>query len=83
VLTYETWTSEKIHVAHDYGVLIKSGYDVLISARDAINGTELDVLKKEVKERFTKPEGIKTSTQSVLIRMKRGFIPGTAEFHRD
>ena len=41
ILIYESEEEGEVYIAVDEGVLIKTGYDVFVSVRDAIGGTDL------------------------------------------
>ncbi len=52
ILFYETATEGNCYLAIDEGVLIKTGSNVLISVRRAIQGTDLGQLHASVDEEF-------------------------------
>ncbi len=82
ILLYETDNDGQVYVAVDQGVLVKSGPDVLISVRNAIDGTDLDKLHAAVKQEFLNVDEQEKTVRSVLAKMESGFIRRFREFQR-
>ncbi|MBN2491526.1 MAG: F0F1 ATP synthase subunit epsilon [Planctomycetes bacterium] len=83
ILIYETEAKGEVYVAVDEGVLVKSHWDVLVSVRNAVAGTDLGQLRQAVEREFLTLTDREESIHSVLARMESGFISRLAEFHRD
>ncbi|MDP2603994.1 MAG: F0F1 ATP synthase subunit epsilon [Deltaproteobacteria bacterium] len=83
ILTYERATEGEVYLALDEGVLIKTGTDVLVSARNAIAGTDLRQLREAVEREFLNLDEREQSVRSVLAKMESGFIRRLAAFHHD
>jgi F-type H+-transporting ATPase subunit epsilon len=83
ILIYETATEGEVYVAVDEGVLVKSDLDVLVSARNAIGGTDLGQLREAVEREFLTLTDREESIRSVLARMESGFISRLAELHHE
>jgi len=83
ILIYETEAEGEVFVALDEGVLVKSHLDVLVSVRNAIEGTDLGALREAVEREFVTLSEREQSVRSVLARMESGFISRLAEFHRE
>ena len=83
ILIYETKGEGEAYVAVDQGVLVKTGPDVLVSARNAIGGTDLGQLRDTVEQEFTIRDEWDQRVQQVLARMGSDFIRRLAEFHHD
>lgn len=81
ILTYETETDGEVYLAVDEGVLVKTGFNVLISVRNAIGGTELGKLRAAVEQEFLNLDERELSVRSVLAKMESGFIRRLIEFH--
>jgi F-type H+-transporting ATPase subunit epsilon len=81
ILTYETATDGEVYLAVDEGVLVKTGFNVLISVRNAIGGTELGKLRAAVEQEFLNLDERELSVRSVLAKMESGFIRRLIEFH--
>ena len=83
ILIYEEETEGEVYVAVDEGVLIKTGPDVLVSVRNAIDGTDLRQLRAAVEREFLSRDEQEQSMRSVLAKMESGFIRQIATFHND
>jgi len=83
ILTYETEEEGEAYVAIDQGVLIKAGLDVLVSVRDAVEGSDLGQLRTDVEQKFMVLDDREKSIRSVLAKMESGLIRSFVEFHHD
>jgi F-type H+-transporting ATPase subunit epsilon len=83
ILIYETKSQGEVYVAVDEGVLVKTGLDVLVSARNAIGGTDLGQLRDSVEQEFLNLNEREQSVRSVMAKMESGFIRRLAEFHHE
>lgn len=81
ILTYETAADGEVYIAVDQGVLIKTGYDVLISVRNAIAGTDLASLRDTVREEFLHRDEQELHIRSVLAKLETGFMRRFMEFN--
>ena len=83
ILIYENEIEGEVYLAVDEGVLIKTGFDVLVSVRNAIAGTDLGKLRDSVEREFLNLDEREQSMRSALARIESGFIRRLAEFHHD
>jgi F-type H+-transporting ATPase subunit epsilon len=84
ILIYERNEIEgEAYLAVDEGVLIKTGFDVLVSVRNAIAGTDLETLRDSVEREFLNLDEREQSVRSALMKMESGFIRRLANFHND
>jgi len=83
ILVYETEADGEVYVAVDEGVLVKTGLDVLVSARNAIGGTNLGELRDSVEREFLKLSEREQSVRSVMAKMESGFIRRLVGFHHE
>lgn len=81
ILIYEKEAEGEICVAVDEGVLVKTGFDVFVSVRNAIGGTDLGQLREAVEREFLNLNEREQSVRSVMAKMESGFIRRLAEFH--
>ncbi|MCW5600824.1 F0F1 ATP synthase subunit epsilon [Nitrosomonas sp.] len=81
ILIYETELEGEVYVAVDEGVLVKSGPDVLVSARRALGGTDLGQLRGAVEQEFLTLDQHEQSLRSVLAKMESDLIRRMATFH--
>lgn len=83
ILVYETETTGETYLAVDEGILIKSGLDVVVSVRNAIEGTDLDVLEEAVEREFIDLNEKDLKIRSVLAKMEGAFFIRMAEYGHD
>lgn len=81
ILIYETELEGEVYVAVDEGVLIKSGPNVLVSARRALSGTDLGQLRGAVEQEFMTLDQHEQNLRSVLAKMEGDLIRRMATFH--
>ena len=83
ILIYEDEAEGEVCVAVDEGVLIKTGPDVLVSARNAIAGTDLRQLREAVEREFLHLDERERAVRSVLAKMESGLIRRLVDFHHE
>src|SRR5271165_875062 len=83
ILVYQNEAEPEVYVAVDEGVLVKTGFDVLVSVRNAIGGTDLRQLQEAVKREFLNLSEQEQNVRSVMATMESDFISRLVEFHRD
>jgi F-type H+-transporting ATPase subunit epsilon len=65
--------SEKF-LAVDQGILVKCGLEVLVSIRNAVQGPELGVLEKMIKEQFEVEEEREIATNLAFSKLEANFV---------
>jgi len=80
ILTYETEAEGEVYIAVDEGVLVKTGLDVLVSARKAVGGADLVQLREAVEREFLQLDEQEQIVRSAMAKMESGFIRRLAEF---
>ena len=83
ILTYQIEGEAEVYVAVDEGALVKTGFDVFVSVRNAIGGTDLGQLHEAVKREFLNLNEGEQNVRSVMAKMESDFIRRLAEFHHD
>jgi len=83
ILIYETASDGEVFVAMDEGVLIKTGADVLVSARNAIAGTDLGQLREAVQNEFVKLDERDNDVRSVMAKVESSLIRRLVEFQHE
>ncbi|MGI2039427.1 F0F1 ATP synthase subunit epsilon [Shewanella frigidimarina] len=83
LLVFECDGADEVYVAIDEGVLVKTGFDVLISVRNAIGGLALSELHQAVEQEFMHLDEQEQQLRSVLIKMESNFMRRLTEFHHD
>ena len=82
IFVYETEDEGEIYVAVDEGVLVKSGFDVAVSVRNAFGGSDLAELQRCVQREFVNLDAEEKTARSVMGKMESGFIRQLADFNR-
>ncbi len=82
ILIYETETGDVTYLAIDEGILVKAGYEVLVSVRNAIGGAELGSLHKAIEREFMNLDDQEKKVRSVMAKLELGFIRRFEEFRQ-
>lgn len=83
ILTYETDSGDEVFLAHDEGVLVKHGRQVLISVRSAFTGTDLSLMHREISEQYLKQDEQESAQRNLEARLENGFLRRFAEFRNE
>lgn len=83
ILVFETEGVDEVYVAVDEGVLVKTGFDVRVSVRNAISGMALSQLRIAVEEQFMHLNEQEKELRSILIKMESRFFQRMAAFKQD
>jgi F-type H+-transporting ATPase subunit epsilon len=73
VLSWTTDTGEQFAAVSE-GILVKSGPDVSISARDGVRGEQLGTLRQLVEERFLVLDDRERSARRAVARLEADFF---------
>ena len=68
------------YLAVDQGVLVKSGADVMVSVRQAIQGTSLSELHQTVKREYLSLDRQERDVRTAIARMEGALLGRFAEF---
>lgn len=83
ILVFETAGAEEAYVAVDEGVLVKTGFDVRVSVRNAMSGMGLDQLRNAVEKEFMQLDEQEQKLRTVLAKMENNFIQHLVAFKQD
>jgi F-type H+-transporting ATPase subunit epsilon len=83
ILTYRSGTGVKTYVAVDEGVLVKTGFDVIISVRRAISGTELGSLKESLQKEFLNLNEQESLARQATVKLENGVMRRLVLFHHE
>jgi F-type H+-transporting ATPase subunit epsilon len=83
IVTYQTESDGEVFVAVDEGVLVKTGTDVLVSVRRAIDGADLGKLRDTVQKEFLTLDSHERSARSVTAKLAAGFLRRFVAFHNE
>ena len=67
----------------DEGILVKTGFEVLISARNAFEGTDLVKLHESVEKEFKNLDEQEKDVRSAVVKLESGFMRTFEKFRRD
>jgi F-type H+-transporting ATPase subunit epsilon len=81
ILTYATGDGP-VYLAVDEGVLVKSGAEVLVSIRHAIQGTRLSELHEAVRREFLTLDARTRDIRTAMAKMESGLLGRFREFER-
>jgi F-type H+-transporting ATPase subunit epsilon len=79
---YESDRGREIFLAVDEGVLVKVGWDVLVSARDAVEGEDLGSLERTVREKFRTLDDRERTELSAVAKIEANFVRRFLELQR-
>jgi len=74
ILVYETEGGGEVYVAVDEGVLVKTGFEVQVSVRRALAGTDLAGLRDQVEASFLAEDAHERGVQAVMAKLESGFL---------
>ena len=83
IFVFEAEGQGEIYMAVDEGILIKAGTDVLVSVRNAIEGSDLADIGACREREFLRGDAQEQSVRQVMSKMESGFIRRFAEFFRE
>ena len=83
ILVYETDAEGEVFVAVDEGVLVKTGPNVLVSVRRALDGADLGQLRDVVEQEFLTLDEHEQSMRSVMAKLEAGFLRRFASFQHE
>lgn len=80
ILVYETEKAGETFTAVDEGVLLKTGFDILISVRRAVEGSDLARLRETVTREYLTLDDNEKNVRSVMAKLETGFLHRFAAF---
>ncbi len=83
ILAYKNSAGSESYLAVDQGILVKTGFDVLVSVRNAIGGTDLRQLQETVEKEFMMMNEQEQNVRSVMSRMESAFLRQIAGFNHE
>ncbi|SIS81203.1 F0F1 ATP synthase subunit epsilon [Neptunomonas antarctica] len=74
ILSYETAAGGEVFIAVDEGVLVKTGFDVIVSVHRAVIGKELSALHDLIQQEFLTLDEEEKSLRSTMVKLETGFL---------
>ena len=81
ILLFQSESGAETFLAVDEGVLVKCGAEVLVSTRNAVQGTDLENLKQQVVQRFRAVDEQERLTRSALAQLEASLARRFMELH--
>lgn len=83
ILCYETQTEGEAFVAIDSGILVKAGFEVLVSVRNAFGGDARVRLRDAVRREFIAIDERERGLRESLAKLEMGMIRRFTEFYNE
>ena len=74
ILSFQSEAQGEVFLALDAGVLVKTGQDVVISARRALRGDDLSRLHDAVEQEFLTLDTQEVAMRATMARLESGFM---------
>lgn len=82
ILTYRNKEGKEQFVAVDQGVLVKTGADIRLSVRNAVDGADLGQLRLTVEQEFLRLGKEEQEMRSAVYKLESGFIRQLLKMHQ-
>jgi F-type H+-transporting ATPase subunit epsilon len=79
VLTFEPCGKPEEYLAIDHGILVKCGAEVSVSTRNAVRGTNLAQLKKDVERQFRERAEREKAAHALEAKLEADLVRGLLE----
>lgn len=83
ILCYETQTEGEAFVAIDSGILVKAGFEVLVSVRNAFAGDARGRLRDAVRKEFIAIDERERGLRESIAKLEMGMIRRFTEFYNE
>ncbi|WP_372882120.1 F0F1 ATP synthase subunit epsilon [Psychromonas sp.] len=80
IFCYQCLNGEEVFIAVDQGVLVKTGFDVLVSVRRAIGHADLSELHALVKKEFLLIDEYEKHVHAMMMKLETGFLHQLSNF---
>lgn len=74
ILTFERKNGPEEYLAVDHGILVKCGTEVSVSTRNAVRGTNLEELKKDVEKQFRDREEQEKKARAFEAKLETDLV---------
>lgn len=82
IFAYTDSIGKEVFLAVDEGFLVKTGPDVRLSVRNAIDGGDLGQLRTQVESTFRRQKAEEEQMKSVIYRLESDFIRQFLKMHQ-
>lgn len=81
-MSYEVEDRGETYLAVDRGIIVKTSYDILVSAHSATRGEGLGSLKEAVEKEILALDEIDSNTRTTLRKLETDMFRRIMEFRR-
>ena len=74
VMTFQSAGKMEEYLAIDRGILVKCGYEVSVSTRNAVRGSDLSTLRAEVEQQFLTREEHEKSARAFEAKLESDLV---------
>lgn len=74
ILEYRMENAEPVYMAVDDGLIVKTGNDVQVATRNAIQSSNLAELKQTVVDQFERLDDRERTARSAIVRLEADFV---------
>lgn len=82
IFLYETEEAGINYLALDEGLLVKTGFEVYVSVRNAFGGTDLGKLHEVVEKEFINTHEKEQEVSIAMAKLESGFMRSIERFYR-
>jgi F-type H+-transporting ATPase subunit epsilon len=82
ILSFKLENQQEVFYAVDSGVLVKCGADVLISAGNAVKGSELGELRETIEKQYRSLDEREQKALNAITKIEAGFVRRFLEIQR-
>ena len=82
ILTYESSEGKEVYLAVDRGLVLKAGFEITVSTRNATRGEGLGHLKEAVERDFLEHREMDDNTRATLRKLETDMFRRILEFHK-
>ncbi len=82
IFTYESDSGQVHYLALEEGVLVKAGFEVMVSVRNAIGGADLGKLRESVEKDFKELSEREKKVKAAMAKLESSFIYNLEKFRK-
>ena len=80
IFCYQCKDAQEVFIAVDQGVLVKTGFNIMVSVRRAVGQASLDQLHAVVKQEFQVLDEQEQRMQEIKMKLEAGFLRQLTDF---
>jgi F-type H+-transporting ATPase subunit epsilon len=83
IFIYDSKNKGEVYLAVDEGILVKTGFDVLVSVHHAVSSPELGSLHEVVEREFRSRSDQEQDLRAAMAKIESSFMRGLKEFYSE